>query len=196
MIAVAGGKPQLLAGSLDRNVIAPAFTADGKAITFLYEDDRRAYVAEVSLAGDKVRKLTAGEYVPIEYSRAGGHMAVIAASDEVAAEVFALEKGRLRKLSSHNDALLAEIQLGAVEDMDFKSKDGAAINGMMIKPPNYDAAKKYPTIVWIHGGPKMQDDHALRFDLYPLQMERQMLAAQGYVVLAINYRGSTGQGVD
>ena len=85
--------------------------------------------------------------------------------------------------------------MGVVEDMDFKSKDGTAINGMMITPPNYDAAKKYPTIVWIHGGPKMQDDHALRFDLYPLQMERQMLAAQGYVVLAINYRGSTGRGV-
>ena len=96
VIAVAGGEPRLLAQSLDRNVIAPAFTADGKAITFLYEDSRRAYAAEVSLAGDKVRKLTAGEYVPIEYSRAGGHTAVIAASDEVAAEVFALEFVRTR----------------------------------------------------------------------------------------------------
>lgn len=196
VIPVDGGEPRPLAESLDRNVIAPKFTADGKAITFMFEDDRRAYVVEVSLSGGKVRKLTQGKYVPIAYSSAGGHTAVIAASDQVAPEVFALEKDRLRKLSAQNDALLAELQLGAVEDMDFKSKDGTPINGLMVKPPDYDAARKYPTIVWIHGGPKMQDDHALRFDLYPLQMERQMLAAQGYVVLAINYRGSTGQGVD
>ena len=196
VISVDGGKPRQLAESLDRNVIAPEFTADGTAITFLYENDRRAYVAEVSLREGEVKTLTEGQFVPIAYSSAGGHAAVIAANDQVPPEVFALEKGRLRKLSAQNDALLAGIQLGAVEDMDFKSKDGTAINGLMVKPPDYDAANKYPTIVWIHGGPKMQDDHALRFDLYPLQMERQMLAAQGYVVLAINYRGSTGQGVD
>ncbi|MDP5070240.1 MAG: S9 family peptidase [Congregibacter sp.] len=193
---VDGGTPRMLAESLDRGVIGPEFSANGKAITFLYEDNRRAYAAEVSLPDGKVNRLTQGEFVPIEYSRAGGHTAVIAASDQVAPEVFALEKGTLRKLTSLNDALLSEIQLGAVEDMNFTSKDGTAVSGLMIKPPNYDASKKYPTIVWIHGGPKMQDDHALRFDLYPLQMERQLLAAQGYVVLAINYRGSTGRGAD
>ena len=51
-------------------------------------------------------------------------------------------------------------------------------------------------VLWIHGGPNGQDDHALPFSLYPLQMERQIFAAQGYVVLAINYRGSNGRGSD
>jgi dipeptidyl aminopeptidase/acylaminoacyl peptidase len=195
VVGVDGGTPRALAEQLDRSVIAPEFTADGKAITFLFEDDRRAYPARVPVQGGPVKKLAGPEFVPIEYSSAKGHTAIIAANDQVAPEVFALEKGKLRKLSAHNDALLSEIQLGAVEDMDFKSKDGTDVHGLMIKPPDYDAAKKYPTIVWIHGGPKMQDDHALRFDLYPLQMERQMLAAQGYVVLAINYRGSSGRGL-
>jgi dipeptidyl aminopeptidase/acylaminoacyl peptidase len=66
----------------------------------------------------------------------------------------------------------------------------------MVKPPSYEAGKKYPTLVWIHGGPIMQDDHALLFDLYPLQLERQFFAAHGYVVLAINYRGSSGRGAE
>ncbi len=83
-----------------------------------------------------------------------------------------------------------------MQDISFKSKDGTEIHGMMIKPPTYDAAKKYPTLLWIHGGPNGQDDHALPFNTYPLQLERQIFAAHGYVVLAINYRGSNGRGVE
>jgi len=65
---------------------------------------------------------------------------------------------------------------------------------MMVKPPSFDASKKYPTLLWIHGGPNGQDDHGLPFNTYPLQLERQLFAAHGYVVLAINYRGSNGRG--
>jgi dipeptidyl aminopeptidase/acylaminoacyl peptidase len=121
---------------------------------------------------------------------------VLASSDTAAPEIFALENGKLCKLTSHNDALLSELQLGAVQDISFKSKDGTEIHGMMIKPPTYDHAKKYPTLLWIHGGPNGQDDHALPFNTYPLQLERQIFAAHGYVVLAINYRGSNGRGVE
>jgi dipeptidyl aminopeptidase/acylaminoacyl peptidase len=66
----------------------------------------------------------------------------------------------------------------------------------MVKPPNYDASKKYPLVLWIHGGPNGQDDHGLPFSTYPLQVERQIFAAQGYVVMAINYRGSNGRGAE
>jgi dipeptidyl aminopeptidase/acylaminoacyl peptidase len=68
------------------------------------------------------------------------------------------------------------------------------VHGLMTKPPDYQSGKKYPLILWIHGGPDMQDDHGLPFNLYPLQVERQMFAAQGYVVLAVNYRGGSGRG--
>src|SRR5205085_7698555 len=95
-----------------------------------------------------------------------------------------------------NDALLSELQLGKVEDISFRSKDGTEIHGMVVKPPSFEAGKKYPTVLWIHGGPNGQDDHALRFSLYPLQLERQFFAANGYVVLAVNYRGSNGRGSD
>ena len=56
---------------------------------------------------------------------------------------------------------MAELQLGAVEDISFNSKDGTEIHGIMVKPPSYDASKKYPLVLWIHGGPNGQDDHAL-----------------------------------
>jgi dipeptidyl aminopeptidase/acylaminoacyl peptidase len=67
---------------------------------------------------------------------------------------------------------------------------------MMIKPPSFDSSKTYPTLLWIHGGPNGQDDHSLPFNTYPLQLERQLFAAHGYVVLAINYRGSSGRGAE
>jgi dipeptidyl aminopeptidase/acylaminoacyl peptidase len=160
------------------------------------EDDRRAYSARVSVGNGDVTNLSGDEFVVNQQSSAGGHTAVTASSDTVAPEIFALDAGKLRKLTSHNDALMSELQLGAVEDISFKSKDGTEVHGLMVKPPNYDPSKKYPTLLWIHGGPNGQDDHSLEFNLYPLQVERQLFAARGYVVLAINYRGSSGRGLE
>jgi dipeptidyl aminopeptidase/acylaminoacyl peptidase len=77
---------------------------------------------------------------------AAGHVAVLASSDAAAPEIFALENGKLRKLTSQNDALLSEIQLGAIEDISFKSKDGTDVHGLMIKPPAYEKGKEYPTL--------------------------------------------------
>ena len=69
-----------------------------------------------------------------------------------ATEIYALENRTLRKLTSHNEELLAESQLGAVEDIIFHSKDGTEIHGMMVKPPFFEAGKNFPQC-WIHGGP-------------------------------------------
>jgi dipeptidyl aminopeptidase/acylaminoacyl peptidase len=102
-------------------------------------------------------------------------------------EVHALESGNLRKLTRVNDALFAELQLGLTEDFTSKSKDGTEVHGLMVKPAGYQAGTKYPAILYVHGGPNGQDQHSFAFD-------REFLAANGYVVLAINYRGSSGRG--
>lgn len=205
VVPTAGGSPRVLTEKFDRGISAPEFTHDGSAITFLVADDRREYPAKISVSGGasglpgsggNVERLTDSGLVVSQHSSAGGHTAVLASSDSSAPEIYALSDGQLRKLSSHNDAFLSEIQLGVVEDISFKSKDGTEIHGMLIKPPNYDSAKKYPTLLWIHGGPNGQDDHALPFNTYPLELERQLFAAHGYVVLAINYRGSSGRGAE
>jgi dipeptidyl aminopeptidase/acylaminoacyl peptidase len=194
VVSSSGGTPKALAEKLDRGIIAPEFTDDGQAITFLFDDDRRVFVGRVSVNGGEVERLTHGEAVIEQRSSAAGHTAVTATTDSAPPEVFALESGKLRKLSSQNDTWMSEIQLGAVEDFSAKAKDGSEVHGLMTKPPDYQSGKKYPTLLWIHGGPDMQDDHGLPFNLYPLQVERQMFAAQGYVVLAVNYRGGSGRG--
>ncbi|HEX3121332.1 MAG TPA: S9 family peptidase [Candidatus Acidoferrum sp.] len=194
VIPSSGGTAKALAEKLDRGIIAPEFTDDGQAITFLFDDDRRVYLGLVSVNGGEVERLTHGEAVIEQRTSAAGHTAVTATTDSTPPEVFALESGKLRKLSSQNDSWMSEIQLGAVEDFSAKAKDGNEVHGLMTKPPDYQSGKKYPLLLWIHGGPDMQDDHGLPFNLYPLQVERQMFAAQGYVVLAVNYRGGSGRG--
>jgi len=194
VIPSSGGTAKALAEKLDRGIIAPEFTDDGQAITFLFDDDRRVYLGRVSVNGGEVERLTHGEAVIEQRTSAAGHTAVTATTDSTPPEVFALESGKLRKLSSQNDSWMSEIQLGAVEDFSAKAKDGNEVHGLMTKPPDYQSGKKYPLLLWIHGGPDMQDDHGLPFNLYPLQVERQMFAAQGYVVLAVNYRGGSGRG--
>ena len=196
VVSVSDGASRMLTEKFDRGISAPKFTADGSAIDFLVPDDRSEYMAKISTNGGNIDRLVPGELVVHARSTAGGHTAVDVSTDASPEEIYAQENGKLRKLTSHNDKLVSEWQLGAVEDISFNSKDGTEIHGLMVKPPNYDASKKYPLVLWIHGGPNGQDDHGLPFSTYPLQVERQIFAAQGYVVLAINYRGSNGRGAE
>jgi dipeptidyl aminopeptidase/acylaminoacyl peptidase len=93
----------------------------------------------------------------------------------------------MRRLTHQNDALIGELQLGATEDFASRSKDGTEVHGLMVKPASYTAGKKYPMLLMIHGGPNGQDEHSFSFD-------RQLFAAHDYVVISVNYRGSSGRG--
>jgi len=188
---VKSGRVRALTAQLDRGVYSPRFAGD--AIEFAVEDDGYQYPARVSLANGQISRL-ADAMVVHEIAVASGHTAVLASSDRAPEEAFALEDGRLRPLSRHNQALFAELSLGTVEDIAFKSRDGTEIHGQIVKPPGYVAGRRYPTLVWIHGGPQGQDDHSLQLEGYGPPLERQFLATHGYVVLAINYRGSTTRG--
>jgi dipeptidyl aminopeptidase/acylaminoacyl peptidase len=194
VVSVSDGQLRPLTDKLDRAVAAPFFAADGKSISVLVEDDGSNYPARVDVATGNVERLVPGPVTVHEESVAAGHTAVLASSDTQAAEIFALENGELRMLTSHNEALLAEIKFGAVQDVHFKSRDGTEIHGQIVKPPAFVSGRKYPTILWIHGGPNGQDQHELVPEGYGPALERQLLAGQGYVVLAVNYRGSTGRG--
>ena len=194
LMSSSGGALQPLSDALDRAVVDYSMRADGKAIDALIEDDRQMYPLRLPLDGSKPERLLAQGGVTTEFATGGGHTAVLVATDHAAPEVHALDQGQLRRLSHHNDALLAELELQAVEDLSFKSRDGTEIHGLLTKPAGYVAGRKYPMILWIHGGPNGQDDHSILFDGYPLALERQLMAAQGYAVLAVNYRGSSGRG--
>ncbi|MBV8910201.1 MAG: S9 family peptidase [Gammaproteobacteria bacterium] len=185
------GRVRLLTGGLDRAVVSPHFAGAG-SIEFAVEDDGRQYPVRLTLASGAIEHL-AGPVVVHELATAAGHTAVLASSDTAPIEVFALEGGRLRPLSAHNRALFTELSLGTVEDIRFPS-GSTEIHGQLVKPPGFVAGRRYPTILWIHGGPNGQDDHSLLLESYSPPLERQLFASHGYLVLAVNYRGGTGRG--
>ncbi len=188
VIALDGGVPKLLADKLDRAVSSPRFTPDGASILFLVSDDRSEYPARISANGGAVERLLPGPGIVSALAQGkDGRLAVLAANDGSHLEIHAFENGSLRALTHQNDALMAELKLGATEDFSCKAKDGTEVHGLIVKPVDYEPGRKYPTLLRIHGGPNGQDSHAFNF-------ERQIFAANGYVVVNVNYRGSSGRG--
>jgi len=189
IIPAGGGAPKVLTAALDRPVSGQiSWSPDGKTLTFTVGDDRAEYVGRTTTAGGALEKLTTGRHTVSNVSLgADGHLTLLAGTAARTPEVHALENGTLRTLTRVNDDLLAGLQLATTEDFTSKSKDGTVVNGLIVKPASYTPGTKYPTLLIIHGGPNGQDSHAFDFD-------NQFFAANGYVVLNINYRGSSGRG--
>ncbi len=194
-VPAAGGAARSLTRKLDRWISSYKFLPDNKTVSLLVEDDGNTYPARLDLASGTVEKLIARPVVVYGQSAAGNRLAVSASDDANSSEIYALEGHGLRRLTFHSDKLLKEIQLGATEDFSFRVKDGTEVHGMMVKPPGYVAGRKYPTILWIHGGPDLQDDHSADFE-NSYQFLRQIIAANGYLVVGVNYRGSSGRGFE
>jgi dipeptidyl aminopeptidase/acylaminoacyl peptidase len=187
VVPAAGGAARVLTKDLDRGVSFPAFATDGKSLFVIVADDRSEYPTRVALTNGSIERLIGGPIVVSALSSKSGHTAVLAATDHAPPEIFALEGGALHKLTGHNDGLLSELHLGAVEEISFQSHDGTEVHGLITKPPSFEAGKKNPTLLRIHGGPNGQDGHAFSF-------QNQLFAANGYLVISINYRGSAGRG--
>jgi dipeptidyl aminopeptidase/acylaminoacyl peptidase len=192
VIPADGGAPRELTDRLDRAVKAWAFSADSAALWAIVEDDGSSYPARIDAASGALTRLLERPSTATALAAAGGHTALLWSDDTAASEVYAYEDGRLRRLTHHNDAFLAGIRLGAVSDVAFASRDGTAVHGLLVTPPDYVAGRSYPAVLWVHGGPNGQDAHSLDFEDY--QFRRQLLAAGGLVVLGVNYRGSSGRG--
>ena len=173
---------------LDRGVSSPRFSADGKTITFFVADDRSVYPARVALAGGGVERLMAPPIVVSSWTTtANGCSAVLAGSDTKPTEVYRADGWTLKQLTHQNDVLFAELDIAPTEEVSFKSKDGTEVHGLLTKPVGYVNGTKVPLLLRIHGGPNGQDGHSF-------STERQLFAANGYAVLAVNYRGSAGRG--
>ncbi len=183
--------PTIYMTDLDRAVSSPSWSSDGQSLWFLLQDDRTLHAATVPVVPVSTRgpePITSGRRSVRAISPGrDGHAAVLATTPAQPPEIYALEGGALRQLTRHNDALVAELQLAITEDFQSTSKDGTQVHGLIVKPADFRAGTRYPTLLLIHGGPNGQDEHAFSFD-------REFFAAQGYVVLAINYRGSAGRG--
>jgi dipeptidyl aminopeptidase/acylaminoacyl peptidase len=205
VVAIANGSVRRLGESLDRPISMPVWSADGTAIDVIVGDEGKSYSERVIVATNKLEPLSrpaaspgaaAQDMAALDQSAAAGRTVLLASSNASAPEIYALEAGVLRPLSAHNKDLQAELKLGKVQDVHFKSRDGTLIQGQIVTPPDYVAGRRYPTILWIHGGPSGQDQNELIAEGYSPSLERQLFAAQGYVVLAVNYRGSSGRSWD
>lgn len=183
-----GGPARIVTPSLDRNVLSPRWSADGKSLLFLLEDDRVTQLARVPAQGGSVELLSKGRRQVSDYSiSSNGRVTVLASSPTAPHEVFALEGTELRPLSRQNDQWLRSIQLAPVEEISFPSRDGTSINGFLVRPVGYRAGSRVPAVLRIHGGPVYQFSNEFN-------LEWQLLAADGYAVIAANPRGSSGRG--
>ncbi len=182
------GKVSYPAAKFDRAVSQPQFTKDGH-LEYLVSDDRYEYPAEVEILGGGVKRLLDQPGTVMGWHMAGGHTAVLYTSDTQPAEIYALENGSLRKITNHNDALVAELDLVPSENVEFKSEDGTDVHGLLTKPAEFKQGTPVPMVLFIHGGPNGQDVHSFDF-------LRQWLATKGYAELNVNYRGSSGRGQD
>lgn len=190
VISKDGGEPKLLTKSLDRPVGSPQWTKDGASIMALVTDDRTKYVAQFSVLDRKMTKIASGNrsFNALEKHPSGSFLATMSDS-QTPNEIYVLENGNPRRLTKHQDDFLASLNLGSVEGFTSKSKDGAMVSNILYRPFNAVKGVKLPTIFFIHGGPVAQDE-------FSFDMSRQMLAASGYNVVAVNYRGSNGRGLD
>jgi dipeptidyl aminopeptidase/acylaminoacyl peptidase len=96
--------------------------------------------------------------------------------------------GKFRRLTHHQQAWLEKVKLAYVKPFKSVSKDGTQVSGLLFTPDSL-TNKKLPFILYIHGGPVGQDD-------YSFDATRQILASAGYAVAAVNYRGSSGRGIN
>jgi dipeptidyl aminopeptidase/acylaminoacyl peptidase len=185
--------PRRLASSeaLDRSVSQPRWGGDGKDIYAIVTDDMSAYGARIPVGAGSAAAITDRPIVLGQRHSAASCAVVISGDDHHANEVYSATvvggKMKFQPLTHQNDALLSELQLGTVEEVSAKSKDGTEVHGLLTKPAGYVGGTKIPLLLRIHGGPNSQDQHSFSF-------ERQWFAANGYAVLAVNYRGSAGRG--
>jgi len=196
-----GSGSHVLAGDFDRDASDPVWSGDGKGVYFSTADRGNGKVAFVATSGPAAGKvqivasdLGGGDlgrpYGGGSYSvSAGGRVAYTWTRPEVPADVAVATLGVPPKvLTQLNGDLLPYRRLGTTEEIRFESShDRRKIQGWIVKPPAFDATKRYPLILEIHGGPFA--DYGDRFGA-----EIQLYAAAGYVVLYVNPRGSTSYG--
>jgi acylaminoacyl-peptidase len=183
-----------LSDKLDRDIQGPQWAPDNGGVYFQYNDQGDTKIGFCSAEGN-CKKIT--DHVASATSAYGGGSFSIARTGLIAmtygrtddpGNIAIVNNSAMKVLTSLNEELFAQKKPGHVEEFWYESsKDKRKIQGWIVHPPDFDASKKYPLILEIHGGPF--GDYGDRFDF-----EKQVWASMGYVVLYTNPRGSTSYG--
>ncbi len=188
LVPSAGGEAKVLTLAFDRSVRRPRFSADGRAIHFIADDDGTQNLCRISVTGGEIARPIGGRLSVDSYSLGkDGAIAAQISSLDRPDEIYLSNGTDLTRLTKTNDALISQLRLSKPEYVHFKSKDGTAVAGYLYKPVDYSPGKKVPTLLNPHGGPVGQ--YSASF--YHLA---RLYAANGYAVLLPNPRGSSGYG--
>jgi dipeptidyl aminopeptidase/acylaminoacyl peptidase len=204
--------------NFDRWVDEFTWAPDSQTVYFAYGDYGEERIDSVQVDGSHLTRLTkSGEYSDLHVTGDGKQLITSKMTVRMPSEVYALEIEHTqrvnaerevrrvpppgsensaahalleeRQLSHLNDALLSQLDQPEMETYFFPSIDKARVQGFIIKPPGFDASKKYPVKFLIHGGPEGAWGNSWSY-----RWNAELFAANGYVVIMINPRGSTGYG--
>jgi dipeptidyl aminopeptidase/acylaminoacyl peptidase len=174
----------------DLSISDYALSPDGSAVWFIAAEQGRDNLYTVPSAGGTPRRIAEGG--AINSPRPGSGFVIYAKSSLTApADVFrvAATGGGEKALTAENAALKKEVAFTPPESRTVKGAAGATVQYWLIRPPNFDASRKYPVVVLIHGGPQGAWE-----DAWSARWNPSLWAAQGWVLAAPNPRGSTGFG--
>ena len=187
-----GAHTQIAAG-FDRNPEELKWSPDSKTIYFGAENETLMplYAAAARTGAEPKKIIAEGFNSEVSVSGDGKTIVFTRSSLTMPAEIFAAgsDGSGVRQLTHQNDALLATLEMNAPETFWFEGAGGTKVQAMLIRPPKFDAAKKYPVLVLLHGGPQTMWGNSWGYRWNP-----QVFIAPGYVTLMINRRGSTGYG--
>lgn len=192
LMDISGGKKRLLAGDLPNSPSSITWAPDGSGVYYFMAEKGASNLYFISTNG-RIKKATKGVHYLSGLSMAkNGQVATTRSTFHKPGYLVTFNLNntdKIRKLVDVNEDVLVNVKLGEVEELWFKSPDGLDLQGWLIKPPEFDPNKKYPMILYIHGGPWAM--YSVRFS-----WAWQNFAANGYAVLYMNPRGSTGYGQD
>jgi dipeptidyl aminopeptidase/acylaminoacyl peptidase len=189
VMAPDGSGPRQLAPSHDRSPNQLTWAPDSSGIYYTAEDRGTRNLWFAPLRGE-LRQVTQGSHIlgVTDINKNGVAVGVLSAPQKPGDVVtFSLARPDIKQLTAVNDDVLADVKLGEVEEIWYTSADDWKIQGWIVKPPDFDPKKKYPLMLTIHGGPHAMYGVGFNFGW-------QNHAAEGYVVLYTNPRGSSGYG--
>jgi dipeptidyl aminopeptidase/acylaminoacyl peptidase len=187
---LATGKNTALTDAIDLSLSDVEFSADGTTLWVTAED--KGVVPIYKLKADGTGLTTVyKEGTSSSLKAEGGRIVFLNDNTNRPNELFSLDpkSGAVRQLTRFNEALMAQLDLGTVESYWYDGADGDKVQGWLILPPGFDAAKTYPLVQLMHGGP-----HTMVRDTWSYRWNPHVFAAPGYVVTWVNRHGSTGFG--
>ena len=190
------GEPKVLTSNWDRSVGSFAFSPDSRSVYILAQDAGHTKPFRIPANGGEIEPVipvNVGAYSGLAIPSKAPQTMLFASwqSSNSPSEVVRIkpsDRGH-SNLTHFNKETVASLDWEPEQHFWFTAADGRKVHNMLALPPNFDSSKKYPLVVFIHGGP-----HSMSADEFHLRWNVQMLASPGYVVLRTNYKGSTGFG--